>query len=236
MNTRKDLFQKENKIAQEYDLVKLAIPHHDEFQVQVGIELKKRFDKETSINILEIGSGTGITTLEILKTFPDAKIVSVDVEDFMIKQAQEKNFPEKVQFVVADALSFLRNSKKESFDVVVSAYTLHNIEVSIRDQILAGVYQVLKPQGVFINADKIASDDLVEHKNNLDWQIKKFSDFELHGLVQLKKEWTEHYLSDNQDNLKIVESIFKKKLSVEGFQAIQTTYRKRLEAVIVAIR
>jgi len=231
---REDLFNTENKIAEEYDLLKLAIPHHDEFQAQVSVELSKEFTQESEPKILELGSGTGLTTMEIIKSIPGGTISSVDLEDGMVQQAKEKNIPENVEFIVQDALEYLKNSQENTFDSVVTGYTLHNFENDFRNQILEEVYRVLKPGGLFINADKFALDDEIEYKKIYDEQISMYDVYDALGKSDLKKEWVEHYAVDDKENIRLVEGIFKNKLKEIGFSSVETTYREMLEAVVTA--
>ncbi len=97
---------KQNEIAVEYDLFKMAVPHHDDFQKQVGVELSKHFAKMQNPTILEIGSGTGITTQEILQAVPRATVTALDLESTMQDQAKTKNIPGNIEYVSADVRSF----------------------------------------------------------------------------------------------------------------------------------
>jgi len=232
---RKDLFNKNNKIATEYDLLKIAIPHHDEFQKQVGIELLKRFDSGAEISILEIGSGTGITTEEVTKVMPNAKVTSVDLEKVMIDQAKVKNLDSDITFIQADVLDLLKYSNNNAikYDVVVTAYTLHNFTRIFRNEVLSSIYTILNNEGLFINADKIAHDDQDEYKKVHQEQIKRYDIYDSIGCSELKKEWIDHYQVDNQKEIILVEGEYKNNLQRIGFKDIQTTYREMLETVIV---
>ena len=203
-NKRIDLFTTDNQIGREYDDFKLAIPHHDEFQEQVAVELSKQFTQESEPKILELGSGTGLTTMEILKSIPNGIISSVDLEDGMVQQAKEKGIPENVEFIVQDVLEFLKNAQEHSFDSVVTGYTLHNFENDFRNQILKEVYRVLKSGGLFINADKFALDNEVEYRKVYDKQISMFDVYDRLGKSDLKNEWVEHYAVDDKENIRLV--------------------------------
>jgi hypothetical protein len=57
-----------DQIGDEYDLFQLASPHYKELQNSVGEMLKLEFNKSnlTTINVSEIGFGTGITSKIVL--------------------------------------------------------------------------------------------------------------------------------------------------------------------------
>ncbi len=62
---RTDLFSEDNQIAEEYDLFKLSVPHHDNFQEEIGIQILNFFNNQSQVKVIEIGCGTGITTKKI---------------------------------------------------------------------------------------------------------------------------------------------------------------------------
>lgn len=232
---RKDLFNKNNKIATEYDLLKMAIPHHDEFQQQTGKELLNNFDSDAEINILEIGCGTGLTTQEISRAMPNAKITSIDLEKVMLDQAKVKNLDSDIVFVQVDVNDFLNYAHKNGikYDAVVTGYTLHNFNHTFRSEVLSGIYEILKDDGVFINADKIAHDDKVEYNKVYKEQIEKYNVYDSIGYSDLKNEWIDHYEVDNKEDIILIEGVYKEELKELGFTNIQTTYREMLETVIV---
>ena len=234
-NQRKDLFNQDNKIATEYDLLKMAIPHHDEFQAQMGKELLNNFDSKAEINILEIGAGTGLTTQEISRVMPNAKITSIDLEKVMLDQAKTKNLGSDIIFVQVDVNDFLNyaNQNGIKYDAVVTGYTLHNFNHTFRSEVLAGIHKILKDDGIFVNADKIAHDDQDEYKKVYKEQIEKYDIYDSIGYSDLKKEWIDHYEVDNQKEIILIEGTFKKELKELGFKDIKTTYRNMLETVVV---
>ena len=56
--------------------------------------------------VLDVGSGTGVATLAVVRRFPEAEVVGVDLSAQMVEQARAKTPPElaeRVRFEVADA-------------------------------------------------------------------------------------------------------------------------------------
>lgn len=233
---RTDLFGENNKIAREYELLKLAIPHHDEFQEQVKLELLKQFNVEDPVKVLEIGAGTGLTTQNIVKALPNAHITAIDLEENMINQAKEKQNLLGVNFLVSDALAYLEKAADGSLDSVVTAYTLHNLQKDQRSKILKEIFRVLKKDGLFINADKIAPDNKEDYKKIYNKQVEMFDVYDSVGEPDLKKEWVEHFAVDDHDSVRLDEGPFLKELKELGFGGVNTVYREMLEAVIVATK
>jgi tRNA (cmo5U34)-methyltransferase len=234
MTERKDLFRDGNKISDEYDLLDMAIPHHKEFQAQIGLNLLNQFKTEDSSLILELGSGTGETTTEIIKALPNSVVKAVELEQSMILKAKEKQLKGNVEFIESDGLRFLSEQEGNKYDAVVSAYTLHNLDKLTRKSWIEEIFRVLKSNGIFINADKYAYDDFEKYQVVLRDQIKKFKVFEEMGKSDLYQEWVEHYKNDDKENIRLVEGDFIKVLENAGFRGARTVYRRKLEAIMVA--
>lgn len=118
-------------------------------------ECRKNILKNVSGEILEIGFGTGLN----LFYYPESvkKITAIDKNSGMAKQAEKKirlsNIKVDKKIVSSEQLSF----EDESFDSVVSTYTL----CSIRQvhQALSEIYRVLKPSGRFFFLEHGLSDN-----------------------------------------------------------------------------
>lgn len=229
------------KAGEEYELFKLACPHFEELENTLGKIIKEQFqDKNTSeIKVLEIGCGPGYTTLIIFDSDRRTKIVAVDNEPVMIEQAKEilndhikKN---RVKLIYGDALEFLQKQSSDSFDVFASGFTLHNLPKDFREEVIKEIYRVLKPEGIFVNADKYALDNESEHKQSLHWQLQQFKEkYSPINRQDLIEEWTNHYLEDDKPNIIMKESDSMKSMNKIGFNDIKIVFRKQMDAVLFA--
>ena len=224
-------FNEDNILNKEYELLKLAIPHHDEFQAVVG-DILSSIDT-VNPKIIEIGCGTGITTSIIDKAI-DADITSVDIEESMITRARSKEYRNNVNFTCSDIINFLKKQEDDSIDVVVSGYTLHNLEARLRQEVCREIYRVLKTKGLFINADKMALDNKLEYKKVFEEQIAAYDIFRGIGHSDLADQWVKHYHVDNSEDIVLVEGDYKGCLSEISFGQVDTVYREKLECVVVA--
>lgn len=133
-----------------------------------------------------------------------------------------------------DLLGYLEGEHSNSYDAVLSGFTLHNCLNTYRRDVYKEVIRVLKPGGIFVNIDKYAVEDEKVHKENLEWQIKQFEVFEKVGKPEMKKQWVEHYHADEDANVILKEVVYIDELKNVGFVNIEKIYRNHLDAVIVA--
>ncbi len=203
----------DKKIGNEYELFKLAAPHYDDLQNSIGEIIKDNFkeSKFNNINVLEIGFGDGATSKVVLSSDNRIFLTAIDNEALMLDKINrgldgiEKS---RYKIIIDDALNFLKQTDSNTFDAVISAWTIHNFLSEYRKEVIHELFRVIKSGGIFINADKIEVSDRVEHEKNLKIQISEFEVFEKIGKPELKREWTEHYLDDAKPNRALVEKDF----------------------------
>lgn len=125
---------------------KVIIPFFYDFSMdseQINEGRKSILSRIKEEKVLEIGFGTAIN----LKFYPDnvKHIVGIDANEGMLEQAEKKitesNIKVKIIHQSSESLPFEDNS----FDAVVSTYTLCSIKNF--DLALKEIYRVLKPRG-----------------------------------------------------------------------------------------
>jgi tRNA (cmo5U34)-methyltransferase len=103
--------------------------------------------------VLDLGAGTGLMSEAVLSRYPEAELVLVDGAAEMIEQARERLAAADATFVVADLREKLPDGP---FDAVVSALAIHHLEHRDNRDLLGRVVDVLRPGGVFVNAEHVA--------------------------------------------------------------------------------
>lgn len=96
-------------------------------------------------HILDVGCGAGIPTAEYL-TNKNITVTGIDISDTMLKLAR-KNVP-KATFINMDAYNLI--FPPNSFDGLISVYTLFHIPRKGHSNILRNFYEVLKPGGIIL--------------------------------------------------------------------------------------
>ncbi len=225
--------------GRDYRLFLAARPHYRFMQSLIRLRLAAyQGRKEGPISVLEIGCGQGDTSREILRSGRLIRLVGVDNEPVMLRKARKALARDikggRVRLVRSDALAFLRRLPPSSADVVASAFTLHNLTKGYRRSLHAQIFRVLRDGGLFINADKFASDDAAEHRAALAWQLGKFSLFLRGGRPDLQAAWERHYMDDEWPARIMRASLAVRELEGLGFGRVRLSHRRHLEALLTA--
>lgn len=224
-----------SKLIEDYDLFKLAVPHHDEMQALVGTTIGKEANRaERALCVLEAGSGTGITTRLLLEADGKVHVRAFDIEDGMAAQTRSRlaAYRDRLDVSTGDIAELVTLESAGAFDVFASAFTLHHVDAHRLPLLFKEINRVLLPGGLFVNADKIARDNESLHRWDLQEQLSAFSVFATMGRDDLQREWTSHYLAD--DVARLNEQSHKQLLAEAGFVDVNTIWRMGMEAVIVA--
>lgn len=229
------------KISTDYDLLLLAAPHYIACQRKLGKILKKHFagQKAGKFNVLEMGCGNGFTTEIILKADKRIRLIAVDNEPEMIKQAKKRlaKFIKKkqVKIIKADALGYVKKSSSNRFDAFASALTIHNFNFRYRRKFIEEIYRLLKIGGIFVNMDRYAQDDSKIFKKGLDWQIGMYHKvFSKLGKNDLLEKWLEHEEHDARPDIIMKEKSAVADIKKAGFKNIRFVFRKRTYAILTA--
>ncbi|MBS3963880.1 MAG: class I SAM-dependent methyltransferase [Methylomonas sp.] len=229
-------------IGQDYDMLKLICPFAAEMSRLVGQEVGALAQQATApFAVIELGGGTGITTLAILSADPNLTLLSIDNEPTMQNQAKAAlgDWVEqgRLTFALNDALSALTALPDASSDIIASAYTLHNFEATYRQAVLQQCHRVLKPGGHFINGDRYALDDIDAHTRNTQREVASyFKVLTEITRLDLLEHWIIHLFSDESENHIMREGIALQQMREAGFTAIDIKLRQDVNALLTATR
>lgn len=228
-------------IGQDYEMLKLICPFMTEMTRLVGEAVRHYPATQDKLNVVELGGGTGITTLALLTAREGLHIVSVDNEPTMQSQAKQhlKAWHDEglVIFNSQDALSALQAMPSASVDMVASAYTLHNFLDSYRRDVISEIYRVLKPGGQFINGDRYAFDDISQHTRVIQEEVTGYFKVLTNiNRLDLLEHWIVHLFSDESENHVMRESAALQQLHDAGFSAISLTHRMEVNALVTAVK
>jgi tRNA (cmo5U34)-methyltransferase len=105
--------------------------------------------------VLDLGAGTGLLSAAVLDRHPDAELVLLDGAPEMLAQARDRLPAASSTTVVGDLRAALPAGP---FDAVVSALAIHHLEDPQKRELFARIHAVLRPGGVFVNAEQVLAD------------------------------------------------------------------------------
>lgn len=125
------------------------------------IQSKSRENAKKYLNgsniVLDYGCGTGTTSCEIANRVKE--IHAIDISSKMIEIAKRKAVASKVENInFSQTDIFDKRYKKESFDVILAFNMLHT--VADPQVVLQKIYELLKPEGLFISVTPCLRDKM----------------------------------------------------------------------------
>ena len=103
--------------------------------------------------ILDLGCGTGSSTIMLKKAFPSAKVIGLDISPYMLVMAQHKAKKANIAIDWQQGLAEASNLADKSFDLISIAFLFHETPVDISQAILHECQRLLKSGGQMIIID-----------------------------------------------------------------------------------
>jgi tRNA (cmo5U34)-methyltransferase len=136
-----------------YDaLRRKLIPHFDAFY-GTALDLLEEVVGEGEFRCVDLGVGTGLLSEMILKRFPGAQVVGVDLAPKMLDAARERlaMYGARLRLSLAD---YATAPLPGPLDAVVSALSIHHLDHEAKRRLFRRIHDALRPGGIFVNADQ----------------------------------------------------------------------------------
>ncbi len=129
-----------------------------EVQLETMLRLLRVVDAPR-LTVLDLGCGDGVLLEAILAAVPDVRGVAVDGSSAMLRQARERLAGRGIYFTKADFNdpAWTEMLPVDAYDAVVSGFAIHHSEDGRKRALYAEIFGVLKPGGVFVNIELVAS-------------------------------------------------------------------------------
>lgn len=146
--------------AERYDAeIRRQVPRYDEIHATLVQLLSLR----PPHRVLDLGTGTGTTSLAVLEALPEARVVGLDVSNEMLGRARLRlrSHRKRVQLrqsnIATPELDGL-------FDAIVSVLAVHHLWADEKRHLFSLLWEHLSPGGILVVADAFrhASDRLLE--------------------------------------------------------------------------
>jgi tRNA (cmo5U34)-methyltransferase len=138
------------------EMVRSEVVDYDTLQDEVE-RATRGFADNGAPRTLDLGAGTGSTSLAVLRARPNAHLVLVDENPGMLAVAQDALPVENIERVVVADLS--DPLPEGPFDLVVSALAIHHLDGPAKQELFAAVHARLRAAGRFVMADVVIPDD-----------------------------------------------------------------------------
>jgi tRNA (cmo5U34)-methyltransferase len=139
------------------EMVRAEVPDYD----RVQDELARATEGVDAHRVLELGTGSGVTSRRVLARHPHARLTGVDSSEEMLAAADLPGADLRLQD--------LRDPLPEGpFDLVFSALAIHHLEAPQKADLIARVAAVLAPGGRFAMADVVVPEDPADVVTPLD--------------------------------------------------------------------
>ena len=110
---------------------------------------------EKAKKLLDLGSGTGLELDRIFERLPGIEVTAIDLSDEMIAKLLEKHGDKPLEVIKDDY--FLHDFGENQYDAAVSVESLHHFTAEKKVGLFAKICRALKPGGIYIECDYIAS-------------------------------------------------------------------------------
>ena len=149
------------------DVIKKRVPLYNEIQTLMVSLLP--FSKKEYLRVLDLGCGTGGTSVTLLKEFPLARVTGIDSSSDMlaIAAARVKQTTWRIDFICRDIkevgaysttpVQGSGGSDEGGFDAIISAFSLHYLNEDEKRALFSKCYSALKPGGMLIDAEAVIS-------------------------------------------------------------------------------
>ncbi|MEU7614223.1 class I SAM-dependent methyltransferase [Micromonospora sp. NPDC049204] len=205
--------------------------------------------------VLDLAGGTGTISLRTLARFPDAEVTLLDLDPALLAIAGA-TLADRATIVPADlgAPEWRAALPHRDYDAVLTATALHWLPADRLGQLYAELRDVLRPGGVFVNADHMPDDTLPELTKRLmdrardrrnaryaagavlswsDWWERAGADPALAPLVTQRQDI---YPTGHSPEWNPPASWHLAALTTAGFSEVGTVWRGGPDAAVAAVR
>ena len=146
-----------DRVAQ-YD-AKMNLMHPNRTKMAEIVCAMLPFETHAAVRVLDLGTGTGFLSAQVLQTFPRAQVIAVDGAAAMMQQARAR-LREKAQALTWKICTFQELAQTTAdlprLDAVVSSFALHHLSAEQKLELYRALREKIQPGGWLINADIVA--------------------------------------------------------------------------------
>lgn len=143
-------------------------------------DFENHFGSMTGHSILDVGCAKGFMLYDLVRLVPDIQVAGIDISEYAI----ENCLPNVKQFLsVANATDL--PFKDQSFDIVISINTIHNLDLEDCKQALREISRVSRGSS-FITVDAFSNEE--EQARMMAWNLTAKTILSVEGWTELFDE------------------------------------------------
>jgi tRNA (cmo5U34)-methyltransferase len=128
------------------------VPGFDQFYGS-AVEALTMLGASPPLKLLDIGAGTGLMSEAVAGRHPQARFDLLDGSEPMLAEVPAGLKAVVDTLIVADMVTGIPDGP---YDAVISALAIHHLADADKRTLFARVHEVLKPGGVFVNAEQVS--------------------------------------------------------------------------------
>jgi SAM-dependent methyltransferase len=153
-----------------------------EFHQPLAESVAETLDMTGVDRLLDLGGGSGVVSLKLLKRYPDLFALVVDIPNVCAagrEIADETTERDRIEYV---ALDFVKDPLPSRFDMILACDSADYDEPLFRK-----IHPLLNPEGRFVIVDQLASEDSAAPRERVTWSFRSsLGDPEYPGPTTLK--------------------------------------------------
>jgi tRNA (cmo5U34)-methyltransferase len=146
------------------------------------------FEPSKSIEVLDLGAGTGLFSKHVFEKYPKASFVLYDLAEKMLGVARERfrEYPQQFKYILSD---YRKIQGEDEYDLVISSLSIHHLEDKEKCELFCRINKLLRKGGIFVNIDQIRGE--TQYLGDLYWN---------HWLAQVRRAgFTEERIQESID-------------------------------------
>jgi SAM-dependent methyltransferase len=210
------------------------------------------FKAEESFTLIDLGAGSGRLVERVLTQFPDAHAVLVDQSEPFLAIAERRlhAFRDRATFTqcrLQDDWPLALSTQPSAIHAIVSMSAIHHLDPAEKQTLFARCHDMLAPGGVYINGDEYRPENDDDYLAAMKWWCDQKEAAEARGQIPesfrpMFAAWYDRNIrrfgepKQSGDDCHETVATQMRYLRDVGFTQVETTWAKKLWAVVVAYK